>query len=81
MDMARVVHQLLAGGAIQTRFFPLIGRKNKPHMTKLAFLGCQTEAVGNAVGDLWLSLSWQCVTPSLEGLECGFPASHEVGGL
>lgn len=36
MDVALVLHLLLAGSAFQIRFFPFVGEKNKPHMIELA---------------------------------------------
>ena len=82
-DVALVLHLLLAGRAFQIRFFPFVREKDKPHMTELASQagrekqwGVQSRRRGGICG--W---TCQCVSPSPVGLECGFPTSHEGGGL
>lgn len=60
---------------------PTYWKKEQTTHDKTRLLRLPDGSDGKCIGGLWLSLSWQCVTPSLEGLECGFPASHEVGGL
>lgn len=83
-NVALVLPLLLARRAFQIRFFPSVGEKNKPHMTELTSQAAREKQWGcrGVEGwNLWLNLPCQCVTPSLVGLECGFPTSHEAGGL
>lgn len=50
MDVALVLHLLLAGSAFQIRFLPFVREKNKPHMTEPELLRLPGRSSGECKG-------------------------------